>query len=131
MGIGAAIGAPQRPTLALVGDGGLMLNAAELPTAVQEACGLVLLVMNDRGYGILRNLADAQFGGRRLYSDLHTPDFGLLARAHGWRFHRIETLEGVGERLRGIVADPGAATLVEFDMDAIGPFAQPFSGPKI
>ena len=131
MGIGAAIGAPQRPTLALVGDGGLMLNAAELPTAVQEACGLVLLVMNDRGYGILRNLADAQFGGRRLYSDLHTPDFGLLARAHGWRFHRVDSLEGVEARLRAIVADPGPATLVEFDMDAIGPFAQPFSGPKI
>ena len=131
MGIGAAIGAPQRPTLALVGDGGLMLNAAELPTAVQEACGLVLLVMNDRGYGILRNLADAQFDGRRIYSDLHTPDFELLARAHGWRFHRVTTLEGVAARLRAIVADPGPATMVEFDMDAIGPFAQPFSGPRI
>jgi acetolactate synthase-1/2/3 large subunit len=131
MGIGAALGAPQRPTLALVGDGGLMLNAAELPTAVQEACGLVLLVMNDRGYGILRNLADAQFDGRRIYSDLHTPDFELLARAHGWRFHRVSTLADVEARLRAIVADPGPATMVEFDMDAIGPFAQPFSGPKI
>lgn len=131
MGIGAAIGAPGRPTLALVGDGGLMLNAAELPTAVQEACGLVLLVMNDRGYGILRNLADAQFGGRRLYSDLHTPDFALLASAHGWRFHRIETLEGIEARLRAVLAEPGPATMIEFDMDAIGPFAQPFSGPKI
>lgn len=131
MGIGAALGAPQRPTLALVGDGGLMLNAAELPTAVQEACGLVLLVMNDRGYGILRNLADAQFGGRRIYSDLHTPDFALLARAYGWRFHRVDTLDGIEARLRAIVADPGPATMVEFDMDAIGPFAQPFSGPKI
>jgi acetolactate synthase-1/2/3 large subunit len=131
MGIGAALGAPQRPTVALVGDGGLMLNAAELPTAVQEATGLVLMVMNDRGYGILRNLADAQFGGRRLYSDLHTPDFEVLARAYGWRFQRIDTLEGVAARLRAVLADPGPATLVEVDVDAIGPYAQPFSGPKI
>ena len=131
MGIGAAIGAPGRPTVALVGDGGLMLNAAELPTAVQEACGLVLMVMNDRGYGILRNLADAQFGGRRIYSDLHTPDFEALARAHGWRFERVSTLDGVEARLRAVLADPRPATMVEFDMDAIGPFAQPFSGPRI
>lgn len=133
MAIGAAVGNPQRTTFALVGDGGLALNAAELPTAVQENTGLVLLVMNDKGYGILRNLADAQFGGRRMYSDLHTPDFETLAKAYGYRYQRIVSLEDgtVEDRLRRIVAEPGPATLVEFDMEAIGPFAQPFSGPRI
>ncbi len=131
MAIGAAVGCPDRVTLALVGDGGLALNAAELPTAVQENTGLVLLVMNDLGYGILRNLADAQFGGRRFYSDLHTPDFGKLADAYGYRYHRISSFEGLEARLRDIIATRGAATMVEFDMTALGPFAQPFSGPKI
>ncbi len=131
MAIGAAVAHPGRITLALAGDGGLMLNAAELPTAVQENTGLVLLVMNDRGYGILRNLSDAQFGGRRIYSDLHTPDFGALARAYGYRYHRVASFEGLEGRLRSILADRGPATLVEFDMDALGPFAVPFSGPRI
>jgi len=131
MAIGAAVAHPERRTLALVGDGGLALNAAELPTAVQENTGLVLLVMNDRGYGILRNLADAQFGGRRFYADLHTPDFGALAQAYGYRYHRIDSLDDLEQKLRGIFASRSAATLIEFDMDAIGPFAQPFSGPKI
>ncbi len=131
MAIGAAVGSPERLTLALVGDGGLALNAAELPTAVQENTGLVLIVMNDRGYGILRNLSDAQFGGRRFYSDLHTPHFGKLAEAYGYRYHHVGSLDGLEQRLRGIVAERGPATLVEIDMDAIGPFAQPFSGPKI
>ena len=131
MAIGAAVGSPERLTLALVGDGGLALNAAELPTAVQENTGLVLIVMNDKGYGILRNLSDAQFGGRRFYSDLHTPHFGKLAEAYGYRYHHVGSLDGLAQRLRGIVAERGPATLVEIDMDAIGPFALPFAGPKI
>lgn len=131
MAIGAAVATPGRRTFALVGDGGLMLNAAELPTAVQEDTRLVLLVMNDKGYGILRNLADVQFEGRRFYADLHTPDFGKLAAAHGYAYARIATLENLAGQLREALAVPARATLVEFDMDAIGPFARPFSGPRI
>ena len=41
------------------------------------------------------------------------------------------SLDGLAQRLRGIVAERGPATLVEIDMDAIGPFALPFAGPKI
>lgn len=131
MAIGAAVARPERLTLALVGDGGLMLNAAELPTAVQEDTGLVLLVMNDRGYGILRNLADAQFDGRRIYSDLHTPAFDAIAQAHGYAYHRIDTLDGLAGRLRKVFAQRARPTLLEFDLDSIGPMARPFSGPRI
>ncbi|MEZ5658016.1 MAG: thiamine pyrophosphate-binding protein [Burkholderiaceae bacterium] len=131
MAIGAAVASPSRRTLALVGDGGLALNAAELPTAVQENTGLVLLVMNDRGYGILRNLADAQFNGRRIYADLHTPDFEGLAAAHGYVYHRIGGLDDLENRLRAILAERPPATLIEFDLDAIGPMARPFAGPRI
>jgi acetolactate synthase-1/2/3 large subunit len=131
MGIGAALARTDRRTLVLVGDGGLMLNAAELPTAVQENTRLVLLVMNDKGYGILRNLEDAQFGGRRYYCDLHTPDFETLAQAHGYGFARITHFEQLEEQLRQALAIDAPATLVEFDMAQIGPFARPFSGPRI
>lgn len=131
MAIGAATATPWRQTLALVGDGGLMLNAAEFPTAVQEKLRMSLLVMNDRGYGILRNLADAQFGGRRFYCDLHTPDFETLAKAYGYAYHRVSSFEGLAARLADIFATEEAPRLIEFDMDAMGPFARPFSGPKI
>ncbi|HYF20268.1 MAG TPA: thiamine pyrophosphate-binding protein [Ramlibacter sp.] len=131
MAIGAAVARPDRRTLALVGDGGLMLNAAELPTAVQEDTRLVLLVMNDGGYGILRNLEDVQFPGRRFYTDLHTPDFELLARAHGYAYAKVRSFDNLGGQLREALALPGPATLVEFDMNSIGPFAKPFSGPRI
>lgn len=131
MGIGAAVANGQRRTLVLAGDGGLMLNAAELPTAVQENTRLVLLVMNDKGYGILRNLEDTQFGGRRYYCDLHTPDFEKLAQAHGYGFARITHFEQLEQQLQRALAIDAPATLVEFAMEEIGPFARPFSGPRI
>lgn len=131
MAIGAAVAQPGKRTFALVGDGGLMLNAAEFPTAVQEKTGLVLLVMNDGGYGILRNLADVQFAGRRFYADLHTPDFSLLAQAYGYTYVKVKSFDNLPGQLRDALALPGAATMIEFDMNSIGPFARPFSGPRI
>jgi acetolactate synthase I/II/III large subunit len=98
---------------------------------VQENTRLVLLVMNDRGYGILRNLEEVQFPGRRFYADLHTPDFELLARSHGYAYAKVRSFDNLGGQLRDALALPGPATLVEFDMDSIGPFARPFSGPRI
>ncbi len=131
MAIGAAVATPQRRTWALVGDGGLALNLGELATAVQERTRLVLLVMNDGGYGILRNLQDADYGGRRQYADLHTPRFEALAAAMGLGFRRVSTLAGLPAQLADAAADPAPAMLVEFDMAAIGPWARPFTGPPL
>ena len=50
MAIGAALTAPDRKVIALVGDGGVALSLGELATAVQERTDILLIVMNDRGY---------------------------------------------------------------------------------
>jgi acetolactate synthase-1/2/3 large subunit len=131
MAIGAAVATPQRRTWALVGDGGLALNLGELATAVQERTRLMLLVMNDGGYGILRNLQDADHAGRRFYADLHTPRFDALAAAMGCGHRRITTLHDLPAQLADAAADPAPAMLVEFDMAAIGPYARPFTGPPL
>jgi acetolactate synthase-1/2/3 large subunit len=114
-----------------VGDGGLALNLGELATAVQERTRLMLLVMNDGGYGILRNLQDADHAGRRFYADLHTPRFDALAAAMGCGHRRITTLHDLPAQLADAAADPAPAMLVEFDMAAIGPYARPFTGPPL
>jgi acetolactate synthase-1/2/3 large subunit len=130
MAIGAALAAPSRKTVALVGDGGLMLNVGELATAVQERADVVLLVMNDRGYGVIRNIQDAQYGGRRCYADLHTPDLAALAHSFGLTHHRLGDLESAGAVLRTAFGASGP-TLIEIDMTAIGPFAASFAGPPV
>jgi acetolactate synthase-1/2/3 large subunit len=132
MGIGAAIGgalhALGRKTVTLAGDGGLMLNIGELACAMQEQADLVLLVMNDRGYGVIKNIQDAVYGARRCYVDLHTPDFALLCRSLAVPHLRLAEPGSTAEVLRQALAMKGPV-MVEVDMNAWGPFAAKFAGP--
>ena len=84
MGIGAALARPGSPTVVLAGDGGLAVHLGELLTLAQERPRLTLIVFNDGGYGVLRNMQD-RYGDRRSGVDLVTPDFEQLARACGCR----------------------------------------------
>jgi acetolactate synthase-1/2/3 large subunit len=129
MGIGAALVAGGgRKTFVLAGDGGLQVNLGELATAVQERADLVLIVMNDRGYGVIRNIQDAQYGARRAYVDLHTPDLQALASAIGMPSRRVADPRDFGAALAAATAAHGPF-LLEVDMRAIGPFATAFAGP--
>ena len=130
MAIGAALGARGRKVIALAGDGGLMLNIGELATMVQEKANVALLVMNDRGYGVIRNIQDAQYGGRRAYVDLHTPDYPKLASSLGLAYARIDDASSALATLQTAAAALGPV-LVEVDMIAIGPFATAFAGPPV
>ncbi|MCP4327925.1 MAG: thiamine pyrophosphate-binding protein [Alphaproteobacteria bacterium] len=130
MAIGASLAAEGQPTLALLGDGGLQLCLGELATAVQEQIDLVIVVMNSRGYGVIKNIQDAHFGGRHYYTDLLTPDFSQICHAIGMKHDRLESLERVEESLGGALNSKGPR-MVEIDMAAIGDFAQPFAGPAV
>lgn len=129
MAIGAAIAGAGRRTLCLVGDGGLQVNIGELATLVQERANVTLLVMNDRGYGVIRNIQDAQYGGRRYYADLHTPDFAGLAASIGLPFQRVRSLSDAGS-LRDALGRTGPQ-MIEIDMTTVGPFTETFSGPPV
>ncbi len=123
LGIGAAIAAaelsPGRRTVAMVGDGGFSLNMQELWTVAQEKPELVILVMNDRGYGVIKHIQDAQYGGRRVYADLLGPDLGALAGVAGIPFHKVSDAARFGETMREAIAASGPV-MVEVDMTAIG-----------
>jgi acetolactate synthase I/II/III large subunit len=128
MAIGAALARSPAKTIALIGDGGAMVNLGELATVVETKANIVLVLMNDRGYGVIRNIQDAQFGGRRHYADLHTPDFQLLAASFGVRHQRVADIDDFANALdRALLA--GGPQLVEVDMAAIGRFPESFAGP--
>jgi acetolactate synthase-1/2/3 large subunit len=128
MGIGAALASPGPKAITLVGDGGAQLGLAELITAVQEDCPLVYVLMNDAAYGVIQNIQDAQYNGRRHYSALKTPEFGTLCRAIGLPHRKVTRIEAFAETLDAAIAQDGPV-MVEVDMTAIGPFAQAFAGP--
>jgi acetolactate synthase I/II/III large subunit len=128
MAVGAALAGAQAKTVALIGDGGAMVNLGELATAVEAKADIAFILMNDRGYGVIRNIQDAQFGGRRHYADLHTPDFKLIAAALGIAHQRVSRAEDFDQALARALS-AGGPQLVEVDMAAIGPFAESFAGP--
>jgi acetolactate synthase-1/2/3 large subunit len=134
MAIGAAVGATEtgsnRKTFCLVGDGGLILNLGELATAVQEHANLIIILMNDKGYGVIKNIQDAEYGGRRRYADLHTPDYAVLSSALGIPHARINNLTEIAAGLRTAI-DHSGTFLLEIDMLSIGNFKTAFSGSPV
>lgn len=127
MGIGAALARPGAPTVVIAGDGGLAVHLGELLTLAQERPRLTLMVFNDGGYGVLRNMQD-RYSERRSGVDLATPDFALLARACALPYLRISAAEQAGPVIGRAVASDGP-TLVEVDLAALGPMKNPFTPP--
>jgi len=128
MAVGAALAGVPAKTIALLGDGGLMVNLGELATVAESSANIVFVLMNDRGYGVIRNIQDAQFGGRRHYTDLYTPDFKLLAAALGLQHQKVSRVDHFQAALDRALLARGPQ-IVEVDMQAIGRFAESFAGP--
>lgn len=127
MGIGAALGR-RNGSVTLSGDGGLNLCLGELATMADENVPMVLLLMNDNGYGVIRNIQDAQYGGRKYYSDILVPNFALVAQSLGLKHTRVGDLDDLDAALGDAIASNGPA-IVEVDMLSIGTFAKSFAGP--
>ncbi|WP_255951784.1 thiamine pyrophosphate-binding protein [Streptomyces odontomachi] len=127
MGIGAALARPATPTVVIAGDGGLAVHLGELLTLAQERPRLTLVVFNDAGYGVLRNMQDAH-SERRSGVDLTTPDFEQLAAACGLPYLRIAAAEHARPVIDEAVGSAGPC-LVEVDLTALGPMKNPFTPP--
>jgi acetolactate synthase I/II/III large subunit len=128
MGIGASMAGIDAKTITLLGDGGSQLMIGEFATAVDSSANVVFLMMNDRGYGVIRNIQDAQYNGRRVYADILTPDFSLVCKAVGLPHERIAKIDDFEAALDRALKASGPC-MIEIDMVAIGPFSQSFAGP--
>ncbi|MGZ3115659.1 thiamine pyrophosphate-binding protein [Streptomyces sp. H62] len=127
MGLGAALARPDEPTVVIAGDGGLAVHLGELLTLAQERPRLTLIVFNDGGYGVLRNM-QATYTERRSGVDLFTPDFARLAAACSLPYARIGDASEAAKVIDAAVASDGP-TLVEVDLTALGPMKNPFTPP--
>lgn len=95
MAIGAKLAAPDRPVLALAGDGGFMFTLQELATARDLGLPVVALVYNNAGYGEIRDAMD-HAGIPHLGTDGATHDLPAIARGfgvHATRCHSLAELE--------------------------------------
>ena len=80
---------PDRRVMAICGDGGFMMNSQEMETAVRLGLDLVVLVLRDDGYGMIK-WKQAQMNFDDYGLDFGNPDFVDYARAYGASGHRVE-----------------------------------------
>jgi acetolactate synthase-1/2/3 large subunit len=114
-GIMAALLHPRRRVLAVCGDGGFMMNAQELETAVRLRLDLVVLVLQDDAYGMIR-WKQATDGFADFGMTFGNPDFVAFARAHDAGGTRVETAEGLVPALEQAFQE-GGVQLVAVPID--------------
>ncbi|MGB6634163.1 MAG: thiamine pyrophosphate-dependent enzyme [Bradyrhizobium sp.] len=105
--LGAKVAHPDRPVVAITGDGGFMFGVQELATAVQFKIGVVVLVFNNNSYGNVRRDQRERFEGRIVASDLVNPDFVKLAESFGVGAARVTSPDGFRPVLEKALADGG------------------------
>ncbi|WP_170362603.1 acetolactate synthase large subunit [Ruegeria arenilitoris] len=111
----AAMQYPDRRVMAICGDGGFMMNSQELETAVRLGLNLVVTVLNDSSYGMIRwKQAHAGFDDWGLEFD--NPDFVQYANSYGATGHRIERTEDLVPTFEAAFAS-GGVHLIDVPVD--------------
>jgi acetolactate synthase-1/2/3 large subunit len=111
----AALHHPDRRVLAICGDGGFMMNSQEMETAVRLRLNLVVMVLQDNAYGMIRwKQAVDRFDDYGL--TFGNPDFVAYAQAHGAKGSRVETADGLVPTLEAAFTG-GGVHLVDVPID--------------
>ncbi len=113
--IAAKLVHPDRKVVAICGDGGFMMNSQEMETAVRLGLDLVVIVLRDNGYGMIKwKQAGARLPGYGL--DFGNPDFVEYAGSYGAQGVRIERTGQLEEELQRAFVE-GGVQLIEVPVD--------------
>lgn len=106
---------PDRRVMAVCGDGGFMMNSQELETAVRLRLDLVVLILRDDGYGMIK-WKQKQMDFHDFGLDFQNPDFVAYAKAYGAQGHRVESTEGLGPLVEECYA-AGGVHVIDLQVD--------------
>ena len=109
--IGGCIGSGKKLTVGLVGDGGVMHNIQEFETLRRLDLPIKLFILNNNGYGSIRNMQKGRFGGHLVACDpssgLTLPDFKKLCAGFALEYTRIDSPWNLTEQVKEVFARPG------------------------
>jgi acetolactate synthase-1/2/3 large subunit len=111
----AAMIHPNRKVMSICGDGGFMMNSQEIETAVRLNLNLVVLILNDNSYGMIR-WKQAGSGFEDWGLEYNNPDFVKYAEAYGAHGHRITSVSGFGETVDRAYRE-GGVHLIDMPVD--------------
>ena len=93
---------PEKKVVAVVGDGGFMMNSQELETAIRLKLNLTIIILNDSGYGMIKwkqqNMNFKNFG-----LDFNNPDFVKYAQSYGAYGYQIKKQDNFKEKVNEII----------------------------
>ncbi|WNO53092.1 thiamine pyrophosphate-binding protein [Stakelama saccharophila] len=120
--VAAALRRPGKTAVALAGDGDFMMNGQELATAVQHHADLLVILVDNGGYGTIRMHQEREYPSRLSGTTLRNPDFAALARAYGGWAATVERTEDFGPALDQALSRTGLRMLhCRTDIEAINP----------
>lgn len=104
--LGAHLAKPTKKVLATMGDGSFMMNSQEIETAVRENIPLVVLIWEDKSYGLIKWKMDMEIGHYDNV-DFSNPDFVKYAESFGAKGYRIKKAEELLPTLKTALASTG------------------------
>ncbi|MBI5221666.1 MAG: acetolactate synthase large subunit, partial [Candidatus Magasanikbacteria bacterium] len=106
---------PQKAVVALVGDGGLMMSSQEIETAMRLKLNLVVVIVNDNGYGMIRwKQESGEFNNFAL--EFGNPDFVKFAESFGAHGARVDSANEFREKLKHAL-ESGGVWLIDCPVD--------------
>ena len=131
--IGAKIGNPDKPVIAISGDGGMQMNIQELATAVLEELPVILCIFNNEYLGMVRQWQKLFYGKRYSMTNLragalsrrtdgeeypeYTPNFIKLAESYGAKGIRVMKKEDIAAAFEEAKKNTKTPTIIEFIID--------------
>jgi acetolactate synthase I/II/III large subunit len=107
----AAMLHPQKRVMAVCGDGGFMMNSQDLETAIRLNLNLVVLILEDQGYGMIRWKQHAE-GFPDFGLAFNNPDFVQYSRSYGAKGIRVSTTEGLAPTLEASFREGGVHLVI-------------------
>ena len=110
--VGAQLGKPDLPVVALTGDGGFNMVIGELETAIRVKAPVTVMVVNNAASGYVKALQHAMYGGYQS-SDLVEMDYASIANAFGCQGIRVEDPEAIADAINAGNAERDRPTVID------------------
>lgn len=109
--IGAKFGAPHRPVVAIIGDGGIQMTIQEFGTIMQTGVQVKVLILNNRFLGMVRQWQQLFHDKRYSFVDIESPDYVMVAKAYRIEGNTVSERELLKDALAAMLAHDGAYLL--------------------
>ena len=109
--IGAKFGAPRRPVVAIIGDGGIQMTIQELGTIMQTGVDVKIIILNNRFLGMVRQWQELFHARRYSFVDIESPDYVAVAAGYRIAGRRVEARQDLQPALQQMLEHPGSFLL--------------------